>query len=378
MNWLKPGPLWITLLMPPAAPVAASEWHVAPPASYAPLPEAVTSFGAAVAGDWLYIYGGHKGKRHAYTSNEVSGSCRRLNLQDGFTWETLPSDVPAQSPGLVAHRGWIYRIGGMAARNPAGAPHDLHSHATVSRLHPGDSRWEALPSMPEARSSHDAAVLGDTLYLVGGWRLRGAGVAPVWHETALALDLSRTGATWRTLPQPFKRRGLCLAPHGGQLWCLGGMTDGDSPSLAVDVLDVTTGMWRRGPDLPPGRLKGFGASACSLEGRLYVSGMSGTVWRLNTRGRNREKRVKQCGIRWNSPEINWLRQKKRRSKHSPLAGAISRAAKRLKRVRGAGAANAGRYRGPGFGRSPAAAVRHTRCTRAGGGRPRRGGTGRPR
>jgi outer membrane protein assembly factor BamB len=98
------------------------------------------------------------------------------------------------------------------------------------------------------------------------------------------MDLTQDGAGWTSLPQPFKRRGLALAAIGTKLYCIGGMSEGDSPSLAVDVLDTTTGQWSRGPELPPGKLKGFGASAATANGRLYVSGMSGVIYRLNTSG----------------------------------------------------------------------------------------------
>jgi outer membrane protein assembly factor BamB len=264
--------------------VSAPSFRVPPPSSYAPLPDAVTSFGAAAQNGWLYVYGGHRGERHEYSSNDVSAVCRRLSLTDGFTWESLPADAPAQSPGLVIHRGALYRVGGMAARNPKGAKHDLHSHASVARLKVASRRWEPLPSLPDARSSHDAVIVADRLYVAGGWYLAGGGVKPVWHDTALVLALSRNDAGWESFPQPFKRRGLALAALGEKLYCLGGMSEGDAPSLEVDVLNTSTGLWTKGPDLPPGRMKGFGASACVAEGRLYVSGMSGVVWRLSEDG----------------------------------------------------------------------------------------------
>ncbi len=49
----------------------------------APLPETVTSFGAATSGDYLYAFGGHKGERHDYSVEKVSGSFQRLKLSDG-------------------------------------------------------------------------------------------------------------------------------------------------------------------------------------------------------------------------------------------------------------------------------------------------------
>ena len=33
---------------------------------YAPLPQGITSFGAAILDDVLYVYGGHKGRAHHY------------------------------------------------------------------------------------------------------------------------------------------------------------------------------------------------------------------------------------------------------------------------------------------------------------------------
>src|SRR5262245_14148188 len=80
------------------------------------LPEAVTSFGAVTVDDWLYVFGGHKGERHEYAAATVSGSFWRLRLSDGRTWEALPPSTPAQGLPLVTHRGYVYRIGGMAAR----------------------------------------------------------------------------------------------------------------------------------------------------------------------------------------------------------------------------------------------------------------------
>ena len=82
--------------------------------------EDVTSFGAATADGWLYVFGGHKGERHDYTADQGSGSFHRLKLSEGKSWETLPAAAPSQGLPLVTHGGHVYRIGGMAARNPGG------------------------------------------------------------------------------------------------------------------------------------------------------------------------------------------------------------------------------------------------------------------
>lgn len=248
-----------------------------PAAELAPMPEAVTSFGAVSHEGWLYVCGGHKGERHEYSAPMVSGAFHRLRLAEGTAWEKLPDTTPAQGAPLVAHGNFVYRVGGMAARNQPGEKADLHSHATVSRFDIRRRVWEDLAPLPEPRSSHDAVVLGDTLYVVGGWTLAGAASRAVWRDTLLKLDLTASPPRWESLPQPFQRRALALAATGDRLYCLGGMDPTGTTLLAVDILDTRTGAWSPGPDLPPGPMKGFGASAIAQGGRIYSSGMKGEV-----------------------------------------------------------------------------------------------------
>ena len=213
----------------------------------APLPETVTSFGAATDGDWLYAFGGHKGERHEYSIEMVRGSFHRLNLRNGGAWEKLPSSTPGQGQPLVAHGGLIYRIGGMAARNQADAKQDLYSIALVQRFDPRQNRWEDVASLPEIRSSHDAAVVGNKLFVAGGWQLAGGTNQPVWPANALVLDLANTGAGWKEFSQPFQRRALALAVSGSRLYCIGGMDSNNKPTLAVEVYDSLVTLRRAWP-----------------------------------------------------------------------------------------------------------------------------------
>src|SRR5688572_13662757 len=75
-----------------------------------PLPEAVTSFGAVTHNGWLYVFGGHKGERHDYSVEMVSGSFQRLRLNGGSKWESLPGGPPGQGLALVAHGEYLYRV----------------------------------------------------------------------------------------------------------------------------------------------------------------------------------------------------------------------------------------------------------------------------
>src|SRR5262245_41375437 len=147
---------------------------VAPPvpARHAPLPVKVASLGACVAGDYLYVYGGHCGKTHTYSTEDVIGRFFRVKLTGG-EWEELPSGPASQALALVAHGGRVLRIGGMQPRNRPDQPADNISLKTVAAYDPAARRWVSLPDMPAGRSSHDAVMVGDTLYVVGGWEMRG-------------------------------------------------------------------------------------------------------------------------------------------------------------------------------------------------------------
>ena len=249
---------------------------------YPSLPEPVTSFGAFTADGWLYVFGGHKGERHDYSAEMVSGSFHRLKLNGGKNWETLPSSTSGQGLALVASGQNLYRIGGMVAHNHEDAKQDLHSLALVQRFDIKRGIWEDVASLPSSRSSHDAAVIGNKIYVAGGWELAGGTNKPAWHTNALVLDLSDPSAGWKEFPQPFQRRALAVAVQGSRLFCMGGMDSKNDPSLAVDIYDTASGQWTKGPDLPAGKYKGFSCSAIAEGGRIYVTTFKGDLLRLSS------------------------------------------------------------------------------------------------
>lgn len=260
----------------------------APATTLAPMPEAVTSFAAVTSDGWLYVFGGHKGERHDYSADFVSGAFHRLRLADGAQWETLPSASAAQGVPLVAYKGSVYRTGGMAARNHQGEKQDLFSRAEVLRFDPRHGQWENLPALPDPRSSHDAVVLGDKLYVAGGWSLRGGTNKAVWPDHALVLELKHTEQGWQKFPQPFQRRALALAALGTQIYCIGGMYSDNTPTDAVEIYDTETGKWSSGPALPTGKFKGFSCSAITQAGRVYVNAFKGDLLRLSLDGKSWE------------------------------------------------------------------------------------------
>ena len=187
---------------------------------FATLPEATSSFGAAVNDDWLYVYGGHVAKTHSYSTESVSGLFERLPLAGGGTWEKLPGGPGLQGMNLVSFEGKVYRIGGMSPRNKPGEPQAIYSVADCARFDPSTMKWEPLPSLPQPLSSYDVVAIGGKLIVAGGWNLKGS-TDGEWSTSLQILDLKAAHPEWKSSPQPFKRRALvavCLAGKDVCVW----------------------------------------------------------------------------------------------------------------------------------------------------------------
>lgn len=252
-----------------------------PGAAPAPLHEGVTSLGAAVADDTLYIYGGHHGGAHEYAIESQGNSLLALNLENPTAWKTVSTGPKLQSLELVAHDGKIYRLGGFTARNHKGEKPNLQSQADVDVFDPETGKWTELTDLPEPRSSYDADVLGDRVYVIGGWNLGGGRGSGHWLKTAWSADLTQRPLKWEEItPPPFQRRAVAVAAYAGEIYAIGGMADGET-TRRVDIYNPETGEWRRGPELVGDEgMDGFGAAAVGTESGLYVTSLSRTAQRL--------------------------------------------------------------------------------------------------
>ncbi|MCA9238454.1 MAG: DUF1668 domain-containing protein [Planctomycetales bacterium] len=245
-----------------------------------PLPAAISSFGAAACGDDLYVYSGHQGKAHDHSRDNLSAGFYRTPLAGGGQWESLPMQTPLQGLALVAHGGKLYRVGGLSAANAAGEDADLHSVDEFACFDPATGAWTDMPALPTPRSSHDAIVVGDVLYVVGGWKLAGDSNGE-WQAGAVAFDLNDPQSGWRELPNPpFQRRALSVAAVGDRLAVLCGMDEGGSVCKDVFFYDPQQQEWSNGPEFPGDSFHGFGVSACGVGGDLYACGMEGVVYQL--------------------------------------------------------------------------------------------------
>jgi hypothetical protein len=239
----------------------------------------VTSFGAAILGKTVFVYGGHLGGAHEYSDVEQSDHFLKLNLERPEHWEAVGTVPKRTGFPLVAHGGKLYRIGGFVVKNHKDEASNLLSTPDFARFDPQTNRWEDLAPMPAGRSSHDAVVAGDRLFVFGGWELKG-GEDRVWHDNGLVADLSEEKIEWREVSVPFRRRAVSVGEWQGKIVVIGGMQEKGGPTTATSIYDPAADKWADGPELVGEKMDGFGSSAFLCGGQLYVSTYSGKLQRL--------------------------------------------------------------------------------------------------
>lgn len=258
-----------------ATPALAAEKAMTVP----DLPKAISSFGAVACDGYVYVYGGHSGKVHSYSADTTLNTFHRLKVSDPAKWEELPGGLHLQGLSLVEHGGKVIRVGGMEPRHKAGENADIHSTASVQSYDPKAKKWTDLTDLPAPRSSHDAAVVGDTLVVVGGWTMT-AGKAPTWATDTLTLNLADPKATWVSVKQPFVRRALAVAALDGKVYAIGGLNEDSGMDESVNVFDPKTGTWAKAPPVPGKGMNAFTPAAFAVGGKLHLNPADGKVYRL--------------------------------------------------------------------------------------------------
>jgi N-acetylneuraminic acid mutarotase len=185
---------------------------------------------------------------------------------------------------MVSYKGQLYRVGGWEAKRINGEKWELFSSPDFARFDEKTGKWQDLAPLPRGRSSHDAAVVGSKLYVVGGWELKGESGGD-WHETAYVCDLAQNQPQWQEIAKPpFNRRALAVAGYAGKLYVIGGMDDSNEQTTAVEIYDPQSNQWSKGPAVPGETADGFGISAFGSEVGLFVNGRTGVLYRLDDSG----------------------------------------------------------------------------------------------
>jgi N-acetylneuraminic acid mutarotase len=243
---------------------AKGTWSVGPPLP-APLHHPNV---AAVAGA-LYVLGGLAGA--PWKSSGVALKYVPPATGGNGTWSHVAHvPEPVRGSAAVGVKGdSVYLVGGLAERGRAiGAVARFDAAAAG-----GKGAWTStgLPQLPEGRDHSGAAVVGSTMYIVGGRNGTQTSFEP--RSWALDLDAAAKGAgKWvqkASIPTP--RGGVAVAQLGGRIFVFGG--EGNAASAKgvfpqVEAYDPATDSWEavKGGMAHPRH----GNSAVTVGGKIYV------------------------------------------------------------------------------------------------------------
>jgi len=224
---------------------AGTHWETAKP-----MPKARSGFGAAVAGNTVYVVGG------------IDGFFRTLSSAMAYdigadAWRELPRLPQAVHHPAVASDGKkIYVIGGLTGL--ASRPID-----DVYVFDPEKNAWEQLGRLNDFRGGSGAATLDGVVYVLGGVTAAGPDDAMEYY------DAPRGG--WNGLKSmPTARLFLAAASTPGRLYALGGRKGSLAKNLgATEIYDVKQMTWETGPDMAVPRSE---HAAAERGGMIYVFG----------------------------------------------------------------------------------------------------------
>jgi serine/threonine-protein kinase PknK len=135
-------------------------------------------------------------------------------------------------------------------------------------------RWRPISSLPEPRSAAGAAVVGDRIYVIGGFDLSRREL-----KTAYVYDTATDA--WRKIADlPTPRQHLAVTDFQGQVCALGGYVGNAIPMTIVECYDPATDRWSARPPLPK---PASDFAAVSFEGGIWAVGddvqvFDGTRW----------------------------------------------------------------------------------------------------
>lgn len=202
---------------------------------------------------------------------EAGREARLVPAGSCLSWEArAPLPTPRAWAPAVAYDGRIYVVGGVACTS--GCAQFANSSAALEVYDPRTNRWEELPPMPTPRVGPAVAALDGKIYVMGGFNRD--------HGTAAELEVRRrveiydiATRTWSRGPDLLKPRawgrGVAL---GGKVYVLGGVGDYTySPGYhsGVEVYDPLAKTWNHRAAFEGGR---YLHAAVAANGRIYVIG----------------------------------------------------------------------------------------------------------
>lgn len=141
-------------------------------------------------------------------------------------------------------------------------------NVTVQGLIPTDT-WEDFYPLVHKRRFSGAAVIGDTLYAIGG--AEDIFIVDDWYPNALAsMELFNTSdSSWSSFgTMPTARSAAAVVAVGKKLFVIGG-TNYDENFKTIEILNTQSNIWETEAQIPSAL---FGHAACVINDSIYVFG----------------------------------------------------------------------------------------------------------
>lgn len=164
----------------------------------------------------------------------------------------MPTSLADAALGVMGEE--IYIVGGFSDMGPS---------AAHFRFTPGQMQWTPLPALPVARANASAAILNNQLYVVGGYNQELGGALTANHR------YDPVAQQWFTATATLApASGAGSAVIAGELLLFGGF-DNQMESTAVQRYHPTSDRWTLGTPMPLARSE---FSAVTVDDLVYIFG----------------------------------------------------------------------------------------------------------
>ena len=212
------------------------------------LPETRYGATAAVIDNTIYVLGGMN------SVGDVLGTVLVYQRGDLFWSTEATQDTPRYNMASVTFENMIYLMGGTSETDIATTDFEGYNTTTQS--------FHGTGTLPEAGTRYGSGLIGDYLYLFGGFN--GAPMNTLWRYYFL-------GAAWEPLPlltAPDRDR-FGGAALGDYLYVVGGQTIPDHQYDNLDRYDPSNLIWGTGPSMSHARAD---LAAVAVDPYLFVLG----------------------------------------------------------------------------------------------------------
>ncbi len=233
-----------------------------------------SSFGTVFHNEKLYMIGGHQGQEHTYPPESFTDTTIVYDQKTNKWTELAPRPHKAHGYQVVANGNYIYAFGGFAYSTEHKP--NWKSLDVIDRYDIEKNEWTTIGKLTTPRSSNQSIVVGNKVYLIGGWDSTPTKPNDYEGTFLAAVDVFDLGTETiseapYTMPLPL-RRAFTAVEYQGKMLLIGGLGQGSSHFDLINKLtlvDPETGASKELTEMP---FATFAPAAGVIGDELFVFG----------------------------------------------------------------------------------------------------------